>query len=95
MTVNFFSIPGGPSGTKGAQQTTGAQKSAKAEAKESAKFSSTLETATASTAAKETQDTERSARVNELKAQIQNGSYNPDLTKVASALLNHMSQQNG
>lgn len=64
-----------------------AQKSGKTEGKEGASFSSTLQGATAAQAAGKTEDTERAARVQELKAQVSSGQYQPDLDKVASSLL--------
>lgn len=64
-----------------------AQKSGKTEGKEGTSFSSTLQGATAAQAAGKTEDTERAARVQELKAQVSSGQYQPDLDKVASSLL--------
>ena len=64
-----------------------AQKSGKTEGKESVSFSSALQGATAAQAAGKTEDAERAARVQELKAQVANGQYEPDLNKVASSLL--------
>ena len=64
-----------------------AQKSGKTEGKEGASFSSALQGATAAQAAGKTEDAERAARVQELKAQVSSGQYQPDLDKVASCLL--------
>lgn len=64
-----------------------AQKSAKTESKDGAAFSSALQGATAAQSAGKTEDAERAARVQELKAQVSNGQYEPDLNKVASSLL--------
>jgi negative regulator of flagellin synthesis FlgM len=64
-----------------------AQKSGKTEGKEGASFSSALQGATAAQAAGKTEDAERAARVQELKAQVSSGQYQPDLDKVASSLL--------
>lgn len=64
-----------------------AQKSGKTEGKEGASFSSALQGATAAQAAGKTEDAERAARVQELKAQVSSGQYQPDLEKVASSLL--------
>ena len=60
---------------------------AKTEGKEGASFSSALQGAAATQAASKTVDPERAARVQELKAQVSSGQYQPDLNKVASNLL--------
>lgn len=62
-------------------------KSAKTEGKEAASFSSALQGATSAQAAGKTEEAERAARVQELKAQVASGQYEPDLNKVASSLL--------
>ena len=64
-----------------------AKKTAKTEGKEGASFSSALQGAAATQAASKTVDPERAARVQELKAQVSSGQYQPDLNKVASNLL--------
>lgn len=88
MTVNFFGIPGkGQIDTLGINQVNESKKSLKSESKEGVSFSSTLEGATAAQAAGKGEDTERAARVQELKAQVASGEYQPDLNKVASSLL--------
>jgi negative regulator of flagellin synthesis FlgM len=88
MTVNFFGIPGrGQIGNLHINQAADSQKSSKAGSKESTSFSSALEGATSLQASGRTEDTERAARVQELKAQVANGQYEPDLNKVASSLL--------
>lgn len=88
MTVNFFGIPSrGQIGSLNIGQTGETQKSSKSESKSSASFSSALEGATATQASGKIEDAERTARVQELKAQVANGEYDPDLNKVASSLL--------
>ncbi|ACV67897.1 flagellar biosynthesis anti-sigma factor FlgM [Desulfohalobium retbaense] len=37
-------------------------------------------------------ETERAARVQELKAQVENGTYQPDMNKVAASLLTHIAK---
>lgn len=64
-----------------------AQKSAKTEGKEGASFLSALQGATAAQPTARAEDPERAARVQELKAQVASGQYEPDLNKVASSLL--------
>ncbi|MDX2479885.1 MAG: flagellar biosynthesis anti-sigma factor FlgM [Desulfuromusa sp.] len=50
-------------------------------------FSSALQNATKAQAVSTTQDTARAEKLQALKAQIENGTYKPDLDKVASSLL--------
>lgn len=50
-------------------------------------FSSALQNATKAQEAEVTQDVARAERVQALKAQIENGTYKPDLDKVASSLM--------
>ncbi len=64
-----------------------AQKSGKTEGKDGASFSSALQSATAAQNSGKTEDAARAARVQELKAQVTSGQYQPDLDKVASSLL--------
>ena len=89
MTVEFFGVRGmGQIGGLNKISRTGeAQKSAKTDGKEGPSFSSALQGATAAQAAGKTEDPDRAARVQELKAQVASGQYEPDLNKVASKLL--------
>ena len=88
MTVNFFVIPSrGQIGSLNIGQTGETQKSSKSESKSSVSFSSALEGATATQASGKIEDAERTARVQELKAQVANGEYDPDLNKVAAKLM--------
>jgi negative regulator of flagellin synthesis FlgM len=50
-------------------------------------FSSALQNATKAQATTATQETVRAEKLQALKAQIENGTYKPDLEKVASSLL--------
>lgn len=68
-------------------QSGDTQKTAKSESKEAPSFSSALQGATANQAAGKVDDADRAARVQELKAQVSSGQYEPDLNKVASSLL--------
>lgn len=63
------------------------QKTGKTEGKDSASFSAALQGAASTQGASKTEDPERAARVQELKAQVSSGQYEPDLNKVASSLL--------
>jgi len=68
-------------------QTGDTQKTRKSESKDDVSFASALQGAVMTQGAGKTDDAERIARVHELKAQIANGQYEPDLNKVASSLL--------
>ncbi|MGD9949501.1 MAG: flagellar biosynthesis anti-sigma factor FlgM [Desulfobulbus sp.] len=88
MTVNFFGIPGrGQIGSLNINQVSDSQKSSKSASKEGVSFSSALEGATSTQASGKVGDAERAARVQELKAQVASGEYEPDLNQVASSLL--------
>lgn len=50
-------------------------------------FSSALQNASKAQAMTSTRETARAEKIQALKAQIENGSYQPDLEKVASSLL--------
>ena len=89
MTVEFFGVRGMGQigGLNKIGQAGETQKSSKTEGKGSVSFSSALQGATAPQSAGSTEDAARAARVQELKAQVANGQYEPDLNKVASSLL--------
>lgn len=89
MTVEFFGVRGMGQigGLNKIGQSGDTQKTAKSENKEGVSFSSALQGATASQAAGKMDDADRAARVQELKAQVSSGQYEPDLNKVASSLL--------
>ncbi len=95
MTVEFFGVSGmGQIG--GVNKTTragNAQKSGKTEGKESASFSSALQGANKAQAMGGIEDPQRTDRVQEIKAQVANGSYEPDLTQVASSLLKFLVEE--
>ena len=66
---------------------SGTQKSAAAKHADRVDFSSALKDATKTQATSSTQDTARADKLQALKAQIENGSYKPDLDKVAGSIL--------
>jgi len=86
MTVEFFGIPGlGPLGAgRKVERPGAAEQNAKAG---EAKFSSTLAGLGQAQEAREAQSSERAAKIEALRQQIANGTYEPDLEKVASSLL--------
>lgn len=87
MTVNFFGFSSRIGSNLNVNQVGGTQKTSKSASKEDVSFSSALEGATAAQASSKVDDPERAARVQELKAQVNSGEYEPDLDKVASSLL--------
>ena len=95
MTVNFFGVQGfgQVGGVRKTDQTTGPQKTEKSEAGKSTSFASALQGATEMQATTSTQDTERAARVQALKEQVANGSYQPDFDRVASSLLKFLVEE--
>lgn len=89
MSVDFFGI-GGPGQIGDLKKTQKSQQPNKTEAGKSTdqvQFSDVLQDVHKATRAESTISAERAARVQELKAQVAEGSYKPDLQKVASSLL--------
>mgnify|MGYP003572958278 CR=1 FL=1 len=84
--VNYIGIggPGQIGGIRKNQQTTESQKTNEAKG---VQFQSTLQEAQAAGEASSTQDVERAVKIAELKAQVAQGSYEPDMQKVSSSLL--------
>lgn len=76
-----------PLGNIGRTGKNASAKGAAAGKSDSVDFSSALQNATKAQESSATQDTARAEKVQALKAQIENGSYQPDLEKVASSLL--------
>ncbi len=74
-------------GVNKTNRTGETQKSGKADNTQGTSFSSALKGASQATALGDVAKSERAARVEELKAQVANGTYEPDLNKVASSLL--------
>jgi negative regulator of flagellin synthesis FlgM len=89
MTVEFFGVRGRGQigGLNKLGQAGDAQKTAKTEGKEGISFASTLQGAAQAQGAGKAEDAERAAKVQQLKAQIASGQYDPDLKQVASSLL--------
>jgi len=72
-------------GSPGAANKSGAAKKG-----DRVDFSSALQSATKAQDVIETRETARAEKLQALKAQIENGTYKPDLDKVASSLLPFM-----
>ncbi len=64
-----------------------AAKSAEAAKTDRVNFSDALQNASKTQAASTTQEASRAEKIQALKSQIENGTYKPDLDKVASSLL--------
>ncbi len=78
----------GPLGNINQTSKAGAAKKSSETAKtDRVDFSSALQNANKTQAASATQETARSEKIQALKAQIENGTYKPDLDKVASSIL--------
>ncbi|NOQ45271.1 MAG: flagellar biosynthesis anti-sigma factor FlgM [Desulfobulbaceae bacterium] len=95
MTVEFFGVQGfGQVGGIGKSNRPGdVQKSGKTASKEEASFSSALQGANEMQATGQVENAERAARVQALKEQVANGSYEPDLHDVASSLLKFLVEE--
>ena len=87
MSVEFLGVGGlGQIGNlKKSEQTQGGKKAGAADGGDQVEFSAILQDV--NNAKSSSNDTSRAERVAELKAQVANGSYEPNLNKVASSLL--------
>ncbi len=94
MTVEFFGIKGfGPiNGVRRSEQATGGRQAGKAEENREAAFSAALQGAGRMRGAA-LEESERTARVEALKQQVADGSYEPDLHQVASSLLKFLVEE--
>lgn len=89
MSVEFFGI-GGPNQINDLKKTQKAETGKKAGSKQGpdqVQFSEVLQDVHKAKQANSAMSSERAAKVEALKAQIAEGSYKPDLQKVASSLL--------
>ncbi|WP_136807864.1 flagellar biosynthesis anti-sigma factor FlgM [Desulfosediminicola flagellatus] len=93
MSVEFFGV-GGPNQIGSLKKTQKATNDKKAEgaAADKVEFSTVLQDVHKAQGAKQAGSTERANRIAELKAQIADGSYKPDLEKVASSLVEFLMQ---
>ena len=92
MSIEFFGV-GGPGQIGNVKKTQKPQADSKTEGKtgtDQVQFSSVLQDVNKAQVAKKSSDSARADRVQEIKAQIADGSYKPDLDKVASSLLQFM-----
>ncbi len=88
MSVKFLGIgsPGQIGNLKKTQKPQGSDKT-KGGGEDTVQFSSVLQDVHKAQSADEGKSAERAQRIQELKAQIKEGSYEPDLRKVSSSLL--------
>jgi len=88
MSVEFFGV-GGPGQIGNLKKSDKASSESKSvsSGEDTVQFSSVLQEVNKAQSASPSNSTERAEKIAELKAQIQNGSYEPDLQKVSSSLL--------
>lgn len=89
MSVEFFGVggPGQIGNLKKSDKTSSSESKSVSSGEDTVQFSSILQEVNKAQSTSSSGSTERAAKVEELKAQIQNGSYEPDLQKVSSSLL--------
>lgn len=88
MSVEFFGVGGpGQIGSIKQSQKVQADKKVDGTGEDKVQFSSVLQDVNKARASEETSGAERTAKIQDLKAQIQAGSYQPDLNKVSASLL--------
>ncbi len=88
MSVEFFGVGGpGQIGNLKKSTKTPAAVQDKETGEDKVQFSSVLQDVHKARNSGKTTDTERMERIAEIKAQVANGSYEPDLNKVSASLL--------
>lgn len=93
MSVEFFGV-GGPNQIGSLKKTpkVASDKKAEGTTADKVEFSAVLQNVHKAQAARQAAGSERTDRIAELKAQIADGSYKPDLEKVASSLVEFLMQ---
>jgi negative regulator of flagellin synthesis FlgM len=88
MSVEFFGV-GGPNQIGNLKKSQNAQvdKTTKPTGEDKVQFSSVLQDVHKAQSTSKTGNSERTERIQEIKAQIAEGSYEPDLKKVSASLL--------
>lgn len=91
MSVEFFGVggPGQIGNLKKSEKSSSESKSV-ASSEDKVQFSSVLQDINKAQKMSSTEQSERAAKVQELKEQVMNGAYEPDLNKVSSSLLQFM-----
>lgn len=88
MSIEFFGVGGpGQIGNLKKSDKTSSETKPVGSNEDTVQFSSVLQEVNKAQATSPGAGTERADKVQELKAQIQNGSYEPDLQKVSASLL--------
>ncbi len=88
MSIEFFGIGGpGQIGNLKKPQKIQNDKNVEGAGQDKVQFSSVLQDVNKAKAATQSGDVERAERIQQLKAQIKEGSYEPDLKKVSASLL--------
>lgn len=88
MSVDFFGVGGpGQIGNLKKTQKVEADKKTEGAAEDKVQFSSVLQDVNKAKETEQSGDVERAERIQQLKAQIKEGSYKPDLQKVSTSLL--------
>ncbi len=89
MSVDFFGVggPGQIGDVKKSQKNQGGKKAEGKQSPDQVQFSSVLQDVNKAKETDTTLSSERAAKVAALKAQVADGSYKPNLKKVASSLL--------
>jgi negative regulator of flagellin synthesis FlgM len=95
MAVEFFGVRGfGQIGNIGKTNSPGEPGKTGATGEKSAiSFNQALQETKGMQGIKQTQDPERATKVEQLKAQVNSDSYEPDLSKVASSLLKFLVEE--
>jgi negative regulator of flagellin synthesis FlgM len=95
MSIEFFGVGGlGQIGAmKKAERTEAGKKPGESQGKDQVQFSSVLQDVQKAQSTSGSSKAQRNERVEEIKAQIAEGSYHPDLNKVANSLLQFMLEE--
>ena len=91
MSIEFFGV-GGPPNVGAAKKSpkTESAKTAENAKSDQVEFSSVLKDVNETTENQSAEAAKRAARVEELKEQVASGSYEPDIQKVATSLLQYL-----
>lgn len=95
MSIEFFGVGGlGQIGAmKKAEKTQAGKKPEESQGKDQVQFSSVLQDVQRAQSSSGNVQAQRNERVQELKAQIADGSYQPDLNKVATSLMQFLLEE--
>ena len=91
--VNYIGI-GGPGQIGNIRKSQPSQETAKTDEAKGVQFQSALQNAQSTSSMSGTEDTARAEKIAELKAQVSEGSYQPDMQKVSTSLLQFLVEGN-